>query len=52
MESPQQYHGDLGGYGVIMEIMYGGEGTPPSVVRPCEMDITFGLALNMCGSSH
>ena len=52
MVALDQHHGDLDGYGVIIEIMHGGGETPLSAVRPCGMDITSRKALDMYGSLH
>lgn len=47
-----QHRGDLDDYGAIMEIMYGGSGTPLSAVRPCGMGVIPSKALDMYGSPH
>ena len=44
--------GNLGGHGVIMEVMHGGGGTPLSSNRPCRMNITPRKALDMYRSPH
>ena len=52
MVALRQHRGDLDGHGAIIEVMHGGGGTPPSVVRPCGMDVTPRKALDMYGSPH
>ena len=47
-----QQRGDLDGYGAIVRVMYGGGGTPLSVVRLCGMGVTAWKALDMYGSLH
>ena len=52
MEALCQHHGDLNGHGVVMEVMHGGCGIPLSAVRPCGMDITHNMTLDMCRSPY
>ena len=47
-----QHRGNLDGHGVIIRVMHGGGGIPSSAVRPCGMDVTFNMALDMCESLH
>ena len=47
-----QHPGNLDGHEAIVEIMYGGSGTPLSAVRPCGMDVIPKKALDMHESPH
>ena len=48
----RQHYGNLDGNRIIMEVMYGGGRIPLSVVRPCGMDVTSSMALDMCESPY
>ena len=52
MVALDQHRGDLGGHRAIIGVMHGGSGTPLSAVRPCGMDVTPKMALNMYGSLY
>ena len=42
--------GDLHSHGVTIGIIHGRKKTPLNAIRPCEMDITSNMALDMYGS--
>ena len=48
----RQHRGDLGGYGTIIGIMHGGDGTLLSAIRPCRMGVIPKKALDMYRSLH
>ena len=52
MVALNQHRGDLNGHGTIMEVIYGGSGTPLSVIRLYRMDVTPKKALDMHESLH
>ena len=52
MVALNQHRGNLDGHGAIMGVMYGGNGTPLSAVRPCGMGIIPNKALDMYGNLY